>query len=140
EHQLPKLRTRVRFSSLALEKVLVRAHFWVYTPSRKWVQFWLHPAFIPRSGTIRTFSGLFGGVQYDIERLGDDPIPALSGVLVSLSSRRRRVPQPGHNLTQSGARLGGERAGGVAKVVEVQLRVADGLAGQIPLLIERRSA
>jgi hypothetical protein len=99
--------------------VLVRAYFWIYSTSRKWVQFRFHPAFIPRSGAIRTFSGLFGGVQYDIEGLGDDPIPELSGVLVTLSSGRRSVPQTGHNLTQSGARLGGERAGGVAKVVEM---------------------
>src|SRR5436305_10839208 len=89
EHQLPKLRTRVRFSSPALTKCLVTG----LPGSGELVESAGDGAFMAHPIGVDVDARLVDDVA---DGLGDDHVAAEGGVLVDDRSARRRGPDSGH--------------------------------------------
>ena len=74
----------------------------------------------------------------DVETGGDGTVPVPGGVLVAVTGGGVGMAETGHQLALGGAGPGGEGAGRVAQVVDVQLVVPHLLAGPAPVLVEGR--
>ncbi len=135
EHQLPKLRTRVRFSSPAL-KVNVLVSPQVRPSSRSSVD----GGRIGRRA-IRVPFAIEDFPDHPVERLRDDDVAITRCVLVDQRGTCRRVTHARHQLLRARTGGGGERVAGVAQIVDAEPGWhAELLRGRMPRRVERRPA
>ena len=71
------------------------------------------------------------------ERIRDGSIPASRSVLIAEGGLGRRVPDPGHQLSQCRASLRGENRAGVTKIMDAKVRTSDLLPRWVPTTIDR---